>query len=113
MATIISGVITFPEETPAFSSATVYVRLEDTSRADAPAQTALQSVQRSVRYSGGTLPFSIEGKLPETGQTLTIRVHVSMSGSSDFQRGDYINKRAYRIERNALPVVMTVAVEAV
>jgi uncharacterized lipoprotein YbaY len=61
---LVSGRILFGKELRAFTDATVYVRLENVSRADAASQTAAKQVLPGVSHQAGkdeTLIFSLYG----------------------------------------------------
>lgn len=111
MAEIISGTIRLPDGSRAFSGATLYASIESAALMDAPARIVAQSVRKAIHYSGEALPFSIEGTLPDG--SFNLRIHISMRGSREFERGDYLSKRAYRIDSGAVPLNITVDVEPI
>jgi hypothetical protein len=111
MAQIVSGIIRFPHGTGAFSGATLYASIETSAMMDAPAQIVAHSARSAITYAAGTLPFSIEGTLPQG--VFNLRIHLSMRGNHEFERGDYLTKRAYRIQSDAIPLSITVDVERV
>lgn len=101
---VINGQIHLPAHTHNFSGATVYVRLENIGMMDAPATIAEQVVLRNFSYSGNSIPFSI--KTESSGAN--VRVHISMDGSDEFEKGDYITKQSYPAQAN-----MTIQLEKI
>lgn len=93
MATI-TGKIVFPDNTPHFTGAQVAVRVMDTGMMDAPAAHISEQLMTDVAYTGQPLSFSIEADLTSTGRP-TISAHVSLDGTGDLAKGDYITKSAY------------------
>ena len=112
----IHGVILFAATSQAIQGATVYVRLEDVSRADAAARVVREAVLRDVTYVPGQatpLEWSLEGQaLDERGQ-YAVRVHVDVDGDGHINRGDYISTESYPISRPEQSSTMSVRVQRV
>lgn len=100
---VVSGEIVF-DNPPPMGEATVYVRLEDVSLLDAPAKLVAEQVLRDVELGDGApLAFILRGARPPHNARLNISVHVSLSGRSDIQRGDYITMQSYPITNPERP----------
>lgn len=92
--TTITGTIIFPAETPAGSAATIIIRLEDVSLADAPAillaSTTLDDV--SVPPVAGTaVSFALPVAEFDPRARYTVRVHVDRDGDGRISKGDLVS----------------------
>lgn len=96
---IVTGEIVFDDSAPAFSGATVRVRLEDVSRADAPAIEAARLVVPNVAHAPGGAPlsFSLAAVDLRPGRDYLIRVHVDMDGSEPVASGDQITMESFSV----------------
>lgn len=97
---LIDGEIIFDEGTRSFSGATVYARLEDVSRADAPSKVVVEQVIRNVSHQAGhsrTLPIDLRGKIPNEEASYVVRVHVDVDGDGQVSRGDYISMESHPV----------------
>jgi hypothetical protein len=113
MATLVTGEIELPANTDSFSGATVYVSLESVGMMDMPSESVAQSTQRNVSYSGSVLSFSVDGSLGDAIGPFNLRAHVSMHGSDDVQKGDYLTKRTYTVLKENNPEHVSVKVDKV
>ncbi len=113
---LVHGKIVFGENSPTLNGATVYVRLEDTALMDAPSRVLTEETIENVSYAGaGSIDFTLDGELPtdKTGMSYTVSAHVSMDGTKDITKGDYITKQAYPVLRKKYPDEVTITVEKV
>lgn len=96
---IVTGEIVFDDSAPAFSGATVRVRLEDTSRADAPAIEAARLEIPGVSYTPGEGPlsFALSAAALRAGADYQIRVHVDMDGKEPVAAGDQITMESFPV----------------
>jgi uncharacterized lipoprotein YbaY len=87
--------IVFDYPQPELSGATVYIRLEDTSLADAASQIVSKQVlaDPAEHVTSEGIPFALPG-----GQTdfnprrrYSVSVHIDMDSSGDVSYGDYIS----------------------
>jgi uncharacterized lipoprotein YbaY len=92
---LVSGEILFDQKARAFSGATIYVRLQDVSRADAPSKTIAEQVIRDVSSSKAALKFSIRGKIENEQASYIVSVHVDVDGDKEISVGDYITMESY------------------
>ncbi len=96
---LVSVEITF-EDAESFSGATVYVRLEDVSRADMPAQVVAEQVLRDVSLRPdrpAKLMINLRGKAVDEQARFAVRVHADLDGDGQISRGDYISMESYPV----------------
>jgi len=90
----VRGVIELPSAIEPNPLAQIYVRVEDVSRADAPARLLGQTVLRNLQPSDflqGSLPFELSVADPPEGARCTVRVHLDVDGSGSINAGDYVS----------------------
>lgn len=88
---LVKGKITFAAETPPFTGATIYVRLENVTEADIAAKVVADYVQRDVAFdpkAGGDLSFSLASDPPDPRASYTVRVHIDIDGVGEVSKGD-------------------------
>ena len=85
----------------------VYVRVEQVSLADAPAEIVAQSVLHDVRL---TEPHRIDLEVPQPDprQRYAVRVHVDTTGSGEVGAGDYVTTRSYPVLTHDQPSQVSV-----
>lgn len=90
---LVTGEIILPSPSPDLSNATVYVRLQETTQADALARTITEEVltQARERTTSGILPFTLCGEGIDPRARYTISVHIDVNGDGAVSRGDYIH----------------------
>jgi|GEM_PF-4229979 len=113
MATLVTGNIEFPANTDSLSGLTVYVRLESVGLMDMPAETITETTLRDVSYDGSALSFSLDGNIGDSPGPFNVQVHVSLQGSGNVQKGDYVTKRTHYVLKENNPDHITVKVEQV
>jgi hypothetical protein len=81
------------------SGATVHVRVEDVSRADAAATLVAEAILplRSPLAAGAELPFSLAIPDVDERARYSVRVHVDTTGSGDITAGDRISTVAHPV----------------
>jgi uncharacterized lipoprotein YbaY len=97
---LVSGRILFGKELTAFTDATVYVCLENVSRADAASLAAAKQVLPGVSHQAGkdeTLNFSLYGDGIDEGSDYAIRVHVDVDGDGQISPGDYVSPESHPV----------------
>jgi uncharacterized lipoprotein YbaY len=105
-----SGTIEFQEVCEPARNVTVYVRVQDTSSADAVALTVAQQVLRGVDIVPGAppIPFAVQG-IPENARArYTVRVHADVNGNGAVSRGDYVSTQSYPVQTTGQPAVVTI-----
>ena len=91
--TTITGTIIFPAETPAGSAATIIIRLEDVSRADAPATILASITLEDVPVppaAGEQVSFTLAVESFDSRARYTVRVHVDPDGDGQVSKGDLL-----------------------
>lgn len=99
-APLVSGRVRFDGVEPEFSNATVYIRLEDVSRADHASEIVSERTFSNVSndaFGGGGLEFELEGPLPDETARYTVSVHVDMDTDGKVSRGDYITQESFPV----------------
>ena len=85
-----AGAIVLPEAFVPGPATRVVVRLEDVSRADAPAVIVAEVILRPAAGRPlARLPFELTGPPPPRGRH-ALRVHVDVDGSGHIDAGDFI-----------------------
>jgi uncharacterized lipoprotein YbaY len=113
---LVSGSISFDEDAPAFSGATVYVRLEDTSYADASSKVVAEQVMRGVSRrarSEGPLEFKIYGRITDERASYSVRVHVDVDGDGEVSLHDHVTMQSYPAITQGRPRKLSVHVHEV
>ncbi len=98
---VVEGQVAFRAGDRPGRAARVVVRVEDVSRADAPATTVAEQVLRDVALppDGGALPFEVAvpaGALDPQGRYV-LRVHVDVGGTGAVTAGDFVSTRSYPV----------------
>jgi uncharacterized lipoprotein YbaY len=99
---VLQGQIMFPSGDRPNEAARVVARVEDVSRADAPAITVAEQVQERValpQREDESLSFAI--RIPTSSidprRRYTVRVHVDVTGTGSTTRGDFVSTRSYPV----------------
>ncbi len=90
----VTGAIVFPENLPAGAPATIHVRIEDVSRADAPATAVAGVTLEDVAVpppSGEAMTFAIPVQTHDPHMTYGVRVHVDRDGDGQVSVGDLVS----------------------
>jgi hypothetical protein len=101
---------------PSFSHATVYVRLEDVSRVDAPSTTVDEHVLTSVSHRQGDedrLSVDLSAPAASGRESYGVRVHVDVDGDGQVSRGDLISVESYPVLTFGHPDVVEVRLREV
>jgi putative lipoprotein len=93
----VRGAVRFLDAVP--GSATVHVRLEDVSRADAPSTLVAELVVplRVSLAAGTTLPFAVIAPHVDDRARYAVRVHVDVLGTGDVTAGDLLSTTGYPV----------------
>jgi hypothetical protein len=113
---LVIGSITLGPEVREFDGVTVYVRLEDVSRADAGATPIAEQVLKDVSHRAGaekSLDFALYGAPPVQGADYNVSVHVDVDGDGEISRGDYITVESYPVLTHGTPECVRVRLEEV
>jgi uncharacterized lipoprotein YbaY len=113
---LVTGKILVGEDAQPFTGATVYVRLEDVSYADAPSRVIAEQVIHNVSYeadAGHEPEFALHGDIPDERGSYAVRVHVDLHGEGRVQRGDYVSTESYPVLTFGQPKEVSVRVREV
>ena len=111
-----TGTIVFGADLEPFVGATVHARLEDVSRADAPARVAAESVLREVeagRQAPNRLEFTIEAPPLEPRASYVVRVHVDVDGDGQVGVGDYVSTASHPVAVRGSATQLSIPVKRV
>ncbi len=95
----VTGLIRFAELRGPIRNATVYVRVEDASLADAAAVRLGEQVLRGVDVDPGgpPVPFAVAAAEPPPRARCTVRVLVDLDGDGALGRGDWASRQGYPV----------------
>jgi hypothetical protein len=113
---LVKGEITFEEEAPPFTGATIYVYLENITVADIAAEVVANYVERDVAFDPKTtriLSFAIAGKAPDTRASYAVRVHIDIDGDGHVSQGDFISTQSYPVITFGYPSEVSILVRQV
>jgi hypothetical protein len=98
-ASTISGTIQFEGLCQPAQDVTVYVRVEEVGRLDAPASRIAEVVLRGVHVFPGSppIPFTIRDVFPDPSGRYVVRVHADVDGDGQVTRGDYVSVQSYPV----------------
>lgn len=113
---MVSGEIHFARQPNLPADARVYVRLLDTSIADAPARLMAEQVLTDVwrqANAGEPLAFALTGAPGDERNSYTLAVLVDVDGDGRTSRGDFITMQSYPVHTRANPDWVSVLVKEV
>jgi uncharacterized lipoprotein YbaY len=113
---LVRGKIVFDPEPEDLSRAKIYIRLADTSLADAPSRVVSEQVLMELPPAGtakGHLSFALHGALPDPRASYSVSVHVDMQNDGKISQGDYINMQSYPVLTYGYPDRITLLVRRV
>jgi uncharacterized lipoprotein YbaY len=116
MLSIVRGEILFGGYTKSFSGATVYVRLEDVSKLDAPSKLISEQVIKNVSYNSGdskAINFELYGIMSDSRANYAISVHVDLDSDGMLSQGDFINMESYPVITNSNSTSISVNVREI
>jgi len=112
-AHVVTGEIVFTGEAPAKVPA-VYVRVEDVSYSDAPAQTIAEEVLRDVWISEkGSLSFSLSVGVSRPSADYSVRVHIDVDDDGQVSPGDFVSVQSHPVLTYGRPNRITIPVRLV
>lgn len=117
MDSLVRGRIIFKSSRPELTGATIYIRLEDVSRADASSHlVSEQVIENPAEYvSAEGIPFVLSGNQGDLNsqRRYSVSVHIDMDGSGEISGGDYISTESNPVLTQGHPNHVTVLVEKV
>ena len=115
-APLVSGEIFIEDGGASFTGATIYIYLEDVSRADAASTVIAKHVLHDVSYSGqahGSVPFAMTGEITDQRARYALRVHVDVNKDGRIDAGDYISTESYPVLTFGYPKQASIRVRKV
>jgi uncharacterized lipoprotein YbaY len=112
--TRVRGEILFGAPPPSLAGARIIVRLENVSRADAPASVAAEKVWEGPGGpwpTGAALPFNLPVPAVNPGASYTIRVLIDVDRDGRLGQGDYISTESYPVLTYGQPQFVRVTVK--
>lgn len=113
---LVSGEIHFAQKPQLPSDAKAYVRLLETSMADAPsrlvAEVVLQDISQEANL-GNPIPFALNGDLQDERGSYTISVLVDLDDDGRASPGDFINMQSYPVLTFGYPSEVSVQVRQI
>lgn len=116
MKTLVAGDLILDDEEASFKDATVYVTLEDVSRADAKSSIVAKQKIHPVSHHAGakeTVRFELDGKIVDDKADYIVRAHVDLDGDGQIRLGHYITTQSYPVLTFGRPNRLTVRVQKV
>lgn len=114
---LVRGMIVFKSSRPELTGATVYVRLEDVSRADASAHVVSEQVieNPAEHVSSEGIPFVLSGNQSDidSQRRYSVAVHVDMDRSGQVSAGDYISTESNPVLTHGHSDQATVSVQQI
>ena len=94
-----SGVLRLDSAAPSFVGGRAFVRLEDTTYADARATLLAEQIIADVNHTTGTaeeIPYALYGPAPSPGVCdASISAHVDVNGDGKINSGDLLSEQSY------------------
>ncbi|MGB3756300.1 MAG: YbaY family lipoprotein [Rivularia sp. (in: cyanobacteria)] len=115
LSSLVKGEVIFSQELSSFSEATVNIYLEDVTFIDAPSFCISKQVIVDINHQKGTInrvEFALNGKYDENSRYI-ITAHVSINGSEEIQRGDYMTMESYPVLTFGYPNQVSIYVKEV
>lgn len=114
---LVRGTLVFEPSRPDLSGATVRVRLEEVSRADASARVVAERTidDPADRLSGDGLPFALSGSRNEidSGGRYSVAAHVDVDDDGEVSTGDFVTMESHPVLTRGHPDEVTVSVRKV
>lgn len=112
---MLSGQIVFDDAAPPFAGATIHVRVEDVSRADAASIEAARLDLPGVSHAPGQPPleFAVDAGELDGAARYEVRVHVDMDGSGVMKAGDQISMTSIPVLTRGSPDRVRVQVRSI
>ena len=87
------------ENTNSVHDATIYIRLEDVSKADAPSKVLSELILKNVNFDNTTkaIPFTLSIESIDKHISYNVSVHIDVNKNGKLDKGDFINMAIYPI----------------
>jgi len=115
MSSRVSGQIWFDDAAGQFAGATLRVKLEETSRADAPAREISQLVISNYSHFSGEPPadFVLSTDSIELSARYEVRVHLDLDGNGEYAAGDQITTQSYPVLTHGYPDTIQIRLQRI
>ena len=92
----IKGEVTV-ENGKSFQNATIYVRLEDVSKADAPSKVLAETILKNVNFDSSTvvIPFDLTVESIDDNSDYNVSVLIDLNNNGKLDKGDFINMSTF------------------
>jgi uncharacterized lipoprotein YbaY len=95
------GVIRFPESIPTSHAEWILVEVRDTTMIDAPSRVVAEIRMAHILVAANKfIPFDLEIPSADSRHSLSLRIHVDISGRGRVTGGDLLTTELYPIEGN-------------
>jgi uncharacterized protein (DUF2141 family) len=99
---IVEGTIQFENVRFPAQDVTVYIRVEEVSRLDAPGSRVAEVVLHGVHVFAGAPPISLTARATcSPSGRYVVRVHADVDGDGKVSRGDYASVQSYPVLASA------------
>jgi uncharacterized lipoprotein YbaY len=109
----IEGEICFSKIYASFTNATISIKIENVSHADAVARVIFEHHLTGVSRSPdnhGPVPFVISFQETEPLSHCSLRIHVDVNATGEVTLGDYVSTQNYLLNNNSSPIHLQVIV---
>jgi uncharacterized lipoprotein YbaY len=116
LSALVKGEIILSQELSSFSGATANVYLEDVTFIDASSSYISKQVIPNINHQIGIInrvEFALNVNFYDENAKYIITVHVSINGSQEIQRGDFITMESYRVLTFGYPHQVSVYVKEI
>ena len=115
MTTRLTGRIWFDDAAGRLSGATLRVKLEEVSRADAPARDISQLVISNFSHSPGEPPIDFVLNVDEIDprERYEVRVHLDLDGNGRYAAGDQITTQSYPVLTQGYPDTIEIRLQRI
>lgn len=113
---LVKGTVTFEDDAPPFTGATMYVSVENTSVADIASEVVADYVERDVAFVPKTakvLLFEIAAEVPDPRASYSVKVHIDIDGDGEVSLGDFISMQSYPVITGGHPTEISILVRQV
>jgi uncharacterized lipoprotein YbaY len=105
MANVVTGKIWMDNTAAPVKGAILRIRLEEVSRADAPAREVARLEVPDFTYKSGDppLPWTLGVGELDSKKRYEVRVHVNLNGDGEYTAGDQITTQSYPVLTQGYP----------
>ena len=115
LSSVVKGEVILSQKLSSFSGATANIYLEDVTFIDAASTYISKQVIADINHQMGVtncVEFALNSFYEQNGRYI-IKAHISINGSEEIQRGDYITMESYPVLTFGYPDRVSVYVQEV